>query len=180
MALIQKNNCVGVDCVIKRIQDYIWDNVSWNKTPFTENNYNSYQRAYENESNKPKLWEVFKNNSNSDYQDVMYNDNYLATSFFIVGNDVTVENGLQLADISIIFQIDVKSLYPTITHRADEEAHQEIANIINTSAWSPYFSTIKKGIRNVYSELGYGAEQFEDLQPYHVFRINLTNVKIDC
>ncbi len=184
MSLIQKNNPVGIDCTISRIQQLIWTNISWNKDPFSINDYESYQRAYKNEiessrTKSTQMWEVFTGGSSGkEYREVLFDDNFLATSFFITSDNVTNVDGLEKFDLSIIFQIKTASLYPSITHRADEEAHREVIDIIKNSQWRRNYTQLTKGIRNVYREIGYGANEFEDMEPCHVFRIDLNDLDI--
>lgn len=164
MAIISKNNPVGIDLVIDRLQNLIYNNVSWV-------NYESYSRAYKNETNGNLIWEVFT--GGVDYKDVLFDDKFSATSFFIVDDNATFNGEKWTTNVGIIFQIDTKELYPLISHRADEEAHNEILNILQYNVYEYSVTSLVKGIRNVYTEIGYGANKFEDLEPYHVFRVNL-------
>jgi hypothetical protein len=179
MSLILKDIPVGVDIAVNNLQTYLWDNISWNKDLFTDANYESYHRAYRNETNGTEIWEVFT--SGKDYIEVLYDDKFLATSFFVVDDNVNInETGKETTNMSIIFQVNLQRLYPSVIHRADEEAHREVMSILKDNPWSYKLTTIVKGIRNVYSELGYGANKFEDMQPFHVFRIDFEGVKASC
>lgn len=179
MSLISKTNPVGIDNTIKWIQEHLWENISWNKGAFSDTDYECYHRAYRNETNSSEIWEVFT--SVNDYKEVLYDDTFLATSFFVVSNNVNVSlSGKETTDISIVFQLDLNKLYPTISHRADEEAHREVMNILLDNPIGAKISRLTKGIKNVYTELGYGANKFDDLQPFHVFRIDFVGVKASC
>ena len=174
MALIQKNNPVGIDDVIARIQKYLFDNISWTAS----GRYQSYQRAYKNETNDGTDFEVFV--KKNDYQDIKYDDNFFATSFFIVNDDVNFVKRKELSNISMIFQIDLSKLYHSVTHRADEEAHREVIDILKNNPPGWKISKLTKGIRKVYTEIGYGENKFDDLQPCHVFRIDFEDATICC
>ena len=63
-------------------------------------------------------------------------------------------------------------MYPSITHRADEEAHNDIAVLLQDFAEFDIVG-ITKGMRNVYSDIGYGVGKFEDMQPFHVFKVDI-------
>lgn len=162
MAINTKINPVGIDDVIDYIQNLLYANLSWT-------NYESYARAYKNETNENLMYEVFT--SDNDYKEVLIDDRFNATSFFIT-EDVSTYSERYNTTVSVIFQLNLKDLYPSILHRPDEEAHNDVLLILQDN---PKFDieNITKGIRNVYSEIGYGANKFDDLNPYHVFKIDL-------
>jgi hypothetical protein len=169
MATIRKISPKGIDVVINGMQT-ILETLSWT-------NYEIYDRAYKNETNEAVKYERFV--SGNDYQDVLTDDGFSATSFFTVSDNATYEERWN-ATVSIIFQLKLTDLYPLVAHRADEEAHNEVAVLLQND---PRFelTRLTKGIRNVYSELGYGANKFDDLNPYHVFKVDLSvNYDQDC
>ena len=179
MGLILKNNATGIDRSVDLLQNYLWENISWNKDPLTTDSYQSYHRAYKNESNNGLKFEVFT--QNNDYKEVLHDDRYLASSFFITSDEVNINNtGKETTNISVIFQVNLKRLYPSVLHRADEECHREVMNILKNNPFNYELVRLTKGIRNVYSEIGYGEKEFEDMNPFHVFRIDFENVTICC
>lgn len=170
MTLISKTDPKGIDKIINDIQLLLFNNVTWA-------DYESYHRAYKNERAEDQMYEVFT--SGNEYKEVLIDDTFDATSFFIVSDTATFDERWNTT-VSVIFQLNLKKLYPLIAHRADEEAHNEVSVIIEGT---PGFtmSGLTKGIRGVYSDIGYGANIFEDMQPLHVFKLDINvNYDQDC
>lgn len=169
MATVRKTNPKGIDVKIDQIQAVL-EGLSWT-------NYEIYNRAYKNETNDNLMYEVFT--SANDYKEILLDDRYNATSYFVVADNATFDERWNV-DVGLIFQLNLNNLYPTVLHRADEEAHNDVSVLLENN---PLFDVVgmTKGIRNVYSDLGYGANKFDDLNPFHVFRIDLNiNYDQDC
>lgn len=157
----RKTNPVGIDKRIDRIQHLLFNGLDWT-------NYDSYHRVYLNETGDEKAFEFYL--SENEYKDVLYDDRKSATSFFTTKENSN-KNGTWSNEISIIFQLNLAELYPLIGHRADEEAHRDVINVLEKNGFD--ITSKEVGIRNVYSDMGYGKGKFEDLEPFHVFKINI-------
>lgn len=176
MALIQKTDPVGIDIPIDRLQKHLFDNLTWKDAT---NGYESFHRAYINKSNGSNEAEVFE--TGIDYNEVFTNDNLSATSFFLRDNDSPITN-VVTSTVHIIFQVNLKELYPLIEHRADEEAHRDVYNILQRNPWINFDLTgFTKGIEGVYEALRIEQINFDDMQPFHVFKYTLTIThKMEC
>lgn len=188
MSKIIKTNQKGIDVKIQKFQGFIFDQLLtiWG---LRESDYNSYGRAYRNQSEDGYVPEVFTGNSvtnGKDYEEVLLNDNVKAQSFFSLGESQTHNNGSTLADISIIFMVNVKELKPTITHRADEEIRRDVELLCQNIRYGFEMKGIQTGIDNVFQEYpGMRRNEgmkFRDMHPLHCFRIDfnlLYNIN-DC
>ncbi len=85
MALITKDSPVGVDVAVNTIQNALYTGLVTNGT---WTNYESYPRAYRNETKNGIKPEIFTGNGN-DYVDAFSNDKFTVTSStFIVQSPV--------------------------------------------------------------------------------------------
>lgn len=177
MAIVAKLSPVGVDLAISKIQTALYEGLVDNGT-WTD--YESYHRAYKNNSANGIKAEV--HTCRDDYKDVFTDDQHGVSSFFIVSDDKTpLEANLFQTDIDIIFQIDLKKIYPNSPHRNDEEMHNEIASILTSMGGNFDLTNIITGIDNVYSEFDTGQLNYDDLQPFHVVRFTVrTKYKYVC
>lgn len=176
MALIQKISPVGVDALIDNIQEEFYNAISWTSA---SNGYESYHRAYKNESNLGKIPEVYT--SNDDYKEVFMDDQFSATSFFLVDDRRSLTDGLQSVKINIIFQVLLDEIYPSITHRADEEAHNDALTLLQSMYWDFKTTDLEVGVDNVYKKLAFNDKDCDDMHPYHVFMISLeSNLQLQC
>ena len=76
MALVSKISNVGIDVIINEIQTLVYNTL-------TSTNYESYSRAYKNETrdeSQVQKYEVW--NAGDEYKEVFLSDRFNATSFF--------------------------------------------------------------------------------------------------
>ena len=175
MGIVIKNNPIGVDKVITKLQEYMYTeliNNGWT-------NYECYHRAYRNIKTVgsgnyvPETYTASSVNTGQ-YEEVLLNDRNNSTSFFTVGNNTTSNNGLFTTDISVIFQINTENLYSNVTHRADEEAKNDVVVSIKESGFGKYITSIVTQVEDVYNEFDYTNLETDDMHPYFVFRVNMT------
>ena len=116
-----------------------------------------------------------------EYIEVFNDDNYAATSFYYTEDtrDFTEFGRLSNSTVSIIFQLDLATLYGT-NKRYDEEAHRDVILAIQKTRTGE-ITTLETGIENVYSEFDTTQIQYDDMQPFHVFRIDFeVPYEYDC
>lgn len=169
--LIQKTNPVGIDKMIDRIQERLYNRLGWS-------NYESYHRVYVNETENGLVPEKFE--SGKDYKEVFFDDKYDATSYFVVTSPVSIDEKAAYP-VSIYFQCKLDALYPTVTHRADEEAHYDVLRVLSNNFKRIEITSQITGIGNVYSGWRQDQIQFTDMHPFHVFRIDMIiNMELPC
>ena len=170
MAIVTRVNPVGIDLEISKIQATLFNGLTgkgWT-------GYESYDRAYINPRSGGTIPEVYT--GNKEYKEVLLDDTFTASSFFLVDPTRTESEGLLTQTVSVIFQADIVKLFPAITHRADEEMHDDIVSSLNE--WEGYLSSIITGIAGVYSALDIPDDYLnrvskDDMSNYHVVKIDL-------
>jgi hypothetical protein len=169
MNLTQKTSPKGIDVVIDEIQTRLSTAISWT-------NFNSYPRIYKEEIDGKVMPMLYT--GSKEYQDVFTNDGINGSLFFYPEDTRGAINNGYFNDVtlSMIVQLDLGTLYPTITHRADEEAHNDI--LLELAKISPTIKIISlvTGLKNVYSEFDTTQTQFDDISKFHVFRIDMKTV----
>jgi len=169
MALILKNSPVGVDKSIDTIQNALYTELVTNGT---WTNYESYHRAYRNETKNGIKPEVFTGNGN-DYADVYMDDKFTVTSFFLVSDETVISEDMFTSDISVIFQVNLNKLYTTAPHRFDEEFRNEIVKVFKDLDGTFSFNSATTSIDGVYSGLDTEQVRLNDTHPCHVVRFEL-------
>lgn len=170
MALVSKSEPIGIDIPVDRIQRALYTQLVTNG-PWQE--YESYHRAYQNETENGLRPEVFT--SNNDYKEVFMDDTFNVTSFFITDQtrDIQVETEFR-SEVSIIFQVQLSKLLTLVPHRADEEFNNQVSNVLRDLGDGIEYLGLEQGISNVFSEFDQEEIQWDDMQPYYVVRFNLS------
>tara|TARA_R110002124_G_scaffold283449_2_gene459505 strand:- start:25386 stop:25901 length:516 start_codon:yes stop_codon:yes gene_type:complete len=171
MAVIRKASPVGIDSNIDKLQDYLYNKLAWS-------NYESYHRAYKNQKDNTLIPEVYTSNGN--YEEVYFNDNYSATSFFLVDDNRSVEDISLTTNVSIIFQVKLDKLFPSVSHRADEEVVNQITKLINLNSKGFDLTGITQGIDNVYSGLNLDLPTNTDMSNFFVVKFDMNLQYENC
>ncbi len=166
MGLISKISPEGIDFTLGMIQSRLYDKLSWSALE-----YDCYPRIYKNTKDGRTRPEHFIDGI--DYQEVLMDDNVNASSFFLVSNKSEQISSLKYSnEVYLVCQVHLPSLYPTVLHRADEEAHVEVLKILESD---PFLIGVLKdsiiGIDSVYRELSFTRDIKDDMEPFHVFAI---------
>lgn len=166
---VVKTGPIGIDIPIQHLQTYLYNALSglWNGT------YNAYGRAYRNQSADGYTPEVYV--GNNEYNDVYFDDTLAVSSFFSVGEQTNVSKSNVVADVGLIFMINLSQIKPG-TNRNDEEARVDVLKLVKAKPYGFTLSGIVIGIDQVFREYsGWKKEQgikFRDTHPLHCFRIN--------
>jgi len=167
----------GIDLPIQEMQclfdDNLWHHVGTDKKRF-------YHRVFKNPKDGIIRPEVFTEIGNN-YKEVKFDKRLTVLSWFDVSE--TQDNyipGQNEKEVGIFFAVNLTELYPTLSHRAVEESHIDVAKVVlmHPSFIMPFNSIVER-------ELAYGDFDTSNLkgynmQPWHVFRINcnvIYNVK---
>lgn len=185
MSLVQKTDPKGIDFELAKIQTVVYNKLTAlpaaNGYGWTD--YNSYERVYLNEKEGNIIPELYVGDStatNKDYREIYYDDNHNAESYFVVDSPRPFDERFT-ATVGMIFQMDLPSIFPTIAHRADEEAHRHVLLSLQKAMKTTKISSLITGIDNVYSGLFTDQIKTTDMQPCHVFRFNFeVNYDYNC
>ena len=169
MALILKDSPVGVDKSVDVIQRAIYKGMV---TDGAWTNYESYHRAYKNETDDGIVPELFTGNG-SDYVDAYMDDKFTVTSFFLVPDNIPNNEDVRTANISIIFQVNLGRLYTTAPHRFDAEMHNQIETILNGLDGRFSFIDTHTSLNDVYEGLDTNKVRLNDTHPCHVVRFEV-------
>jgi hypothetical protein len=167
--LVRKTNPIDVDSVIDELQVHFGT-----KTLFTGNSWQVYPRAYKNPKkfdSRGYIPECYT--SNGEYIEVFYDDNFDMSSFFVVGDNRQVNEGIVTVDLSLIVQSDIAQLFPLIPHRADEELNNAFVNMLEDFEGQISLTSIETGTDNVYREFVRDQVKFDDMSNCYVVRFNL-------
>lgn len=104
------------------------------------------------------------------YKDVLLNRKVASTCFFDVQPTEEYDNRF-IADVWICFAINLKKLYPAITERATEYAHEDVLKIIKkNSSFKP--TGLVRGL-DAFSEYNLVKES-DNMNQFYLFRWNTT------
>lgn len=171
MALVQKISPIDVDSIIDTHQAYLFSQISISGlTNSTE--WESMPRVYKNPWKRGKLPELYL--GGGEYREVFYDDRFKMTSFYVVGDTRSIGEGLVQVDISLIVQADIEKIYPSISHRADEELNNVFVSASEHFSGADEFTLngVVNGVENVYSEFLTDGVKLDDMSNQYVVRFN--------
>jgi hypothetical protein len=162
----QKTNPDGIDKQIQRLQDYIYTQLGllgWSL-------HESYERIYRTKKGENFIPEAFISN---EYKEVLLDDKVNATSFFLIDDTETINQNLSTVTVSFIIEANIKNLYPSITHRADEEMRSDLKMILKNNPTGFHLKKMITGADNVYQSLRFNIKFTDDMNQFHVVRFDL-------
>jgi len=153
----------GIDIQIERLQDRFKDKL-WTSVSSTNKDY--FGRIYRNERDGDVIPQRFV--SGNDYKDVLLNDKKAVTCFFDVQPEESYEFQFN-ANVWILFAVNLKTLYPSITDRATEYVHEDVVREIKKiGGWN-----VTGLVRGLPAFADYSlVKDSDDMQPFYLFRIN--------
>lgn len=175
--LIQKTNPVGIDVLIKRFQTVLHSRLieTWGLVA-DDPLYRCYGRCYRNQAEDGYIAENYE--GENQYKEVYWDDGLKVISFFGMAVRSDNETGQYVTNVHLVFFLNLAKLKPSITHRADEEVHQDVANAIGKNLHGFQVQSIETGIENILREYPGSRRddrlKFVDMHPVHCFRINLS------
>ena len=124
------------------------------------------QRTIREEGEVPEWY----NSTSEDYENVELNDTVASTVFFDVQSAEEYDNRFK-ADVWICFAVNLKTLYPLISERATEYAHEDVLKIIKkNSSFKP--TGLVRGL-DAFSEYNLVKES-DNMNEFYLFRWNTT------
>lgn len=172
--LLTKTNPVGIDIPLQRFQTYLHGRLVSKWAIADDTVYRCYGRAYRNQTTDGYIAENYEGSSK--YKEVYWDSSLTAISFFGVTPKSTFDTGNESVDVHLVFFVNLETLKPAITHRADEEVRKDIINVIAEKSYGLVFQGIDTGIENVLREYPGSRRndrlKFVDMHPVHCFRLN--------
>lgn len=170
----------GIDVPIKRLQQRIHSSLL-TKWAIDTSLYQCYGRCYRNKKDDGYIAEVFQGGSTTggtDYKEVYWDDTLAAISFFGLSGEQEYQTGGISAGVHLVFFVNIATLKPSITHRADEEVRRDVIDAIGRAAFGLQLEGVELWLENVLREYP-GSRRDDrlarvDMHPVHCFRLNLT------
>jgi len=174
MAVTRKTAPVGIDFEIDKAQVHFSGKIAANSSQWNPRVYiNPFEKSAKTSNRKP---EHFVIGSLNEYLEQYTNDLIDLHVFFVASENPELDNttGDVTQRVSMIIQANLKNMYPSISHRADEELHMAFYN-----AWNKWnlktrfqFVNYETGIDNVFREFETNKIIYSDLHPRHCVRFN--------
>lgn len=150
-----KQNPEFIDAWIQEMQVKLYEGLAFE-------NIDGYGRVYPLEKDKKTIPAYFI--SGNDYKDVLTDDRKNGQFFCVESDESDMINSHEVeTEVDWIFLLDLKKLYPEITHRADAEARKQIIEQIQKVAFFK-LESITTGI-DALSDFDVKAP---DMQPYYI------------
>lgn len=167
--VIRKANPVDIDLVIDRIQSKL-DEITFK----SGSTWNNYHRAYKNptKTRNGLIPELFVNGM--DYRDVLMDDTVDLSTFFIVSDSRSFNQGLISTEISLIVQASKLDNLIDSPHRTDEEMNSVFLNKLTNLNSNVKFTSMEHGIDNVYREFVRTKIKLDDMNERYVARFNMS------
>jgi hypothetical protein len=169
---VTKQSVTGIDIPIQKFQTVLY-NALKAKWPVDDTSFTMYGRAYRNQTSDGYVPEVYK--SKDEYNDSYFDDTLKASAFFGLGEVTKVNNGDVVANVFLIFMVNLDKVKPATT-RNDEEVRIDVEQVILAPLNGFNLTGVITGIDQVFKEYsGYKAVigvKFRDMQPWHCFRLN--------
>lgn len=167
---------VGIDYELQEMQKMfiasLWPDISTAKKQFNH-------RVFSNIRDGEKVPEIYV--KNGEYQEVLFDDRLSALSWFDVSDTAeTYDRTCYNQVVGLFFLVNLNNLYPTMAHRAVEEAHLAVQKIIMKRPTSFRITSLITG-ESAYGDYDTSKLRFPNMQPWHVFKFVCTvNYELNC
>lgn len=186
--LYTRTETIGVDTPIDGFQRWLYPKIlsAWGLLAESDSNkaYNSYSRAYRNQTKDGYIPEVYIGD-NEYSNDLFLDDRIKALSFFNVADNTPFVNGRFSANVSLVFSLNLAKISPG-ADRQDEKVRQSVIQIVqNVKLFGFQFTGVETGMDSVFREYtgtrSNDGLKYRDMHPFHSFRLNFTVVyKSNC
>jgi len=166
--IYSKTNPVGIDVKINSIQSKIHKALLlWPSPGLITGQVDLYNRIY-------KLKEGLKLTPvkfATEFSKSIFTTDKAVVGYFYERTDPVNINGMMSYTIGNIFHVNLLTLYPSVTHRADAEFVKFISDIYRIEPYGFRLLSVVTGIDHVYTDFNFD-EKLEDLHPYFIVRFD--------
>lgn len=177
-------NAEGLSLEIQSIQETLYSELqkTWAIAGGRMEGFGKVYKNIQNSSdNIPKYYKSSKifvpevyNSSKANYEDVFYSKNNSCVFCFLTGDNDSTKDGLvYTSKVKIVFMVDLSIIYTNLQERQDSRVQEDVVEILRNFIGSYRITGIQKGIDNVFNEYTTTGIKFDDLQPLHVFSVNI-------
>lgn len=173
MANYTIENPKGIDKEIQFCQNDIFNNINWG-------NIDVYGRIRKNPVKDGFYPEAYI--GNNEYRDVYLNDTVNATIIFIKDGDSEVDEfgAYWTSNVKCVVMVNLKKVYPNITHRADTEAQIEIIKLLQKNKMFSITGT-EEEIADIFQGFKIDKIATDNMHPFHIFSVlGSMKYKINC
>ena len=165
------DNPKGIDLPIQEMQQLFIDNL-WPDIDISKKEFN--HRVFANQRDGITIPEVLV--KNNDYKEVRFCDRLDVLSWFEVSQSTdSYQLGQIQQTVGVFFAVNLKKLYPDLSHRAVEESHLDVQKVLLKRSGEFEITGILTG-EAAYGDYDTSGLKRYNMQPWHVFRFNC-NVK---
>lgn len=166
MSIFAKINPIGLDAVISQVQSKLMILAT-----FWGVELDGYPRCYPlySKDNGKKGIEYYV--SSNEYSGNLIHAERNKFFFTADKKPQNLGNGYYTSSFSVYFIVNAKECKPLIPHRADEEIHADVEQVLKTVSGFVSVEGIIDDVEQVFD--GYGYFITDDMQPYHAFRVDL-------
>lgn len=178
--LIQKTNCVGLDCSIDNVQETLYTLLN----PVWSGDWDCFPRIYKNKRIDEKGQEYFVPeylDGIKEYTtDTLFNDKVDVTSFFLEGSKSDVDELIITSDVSLIFSCLIDKIYPG-NQKEDMKMRGDIFDAIKEFGDTWDLVNISTTVDEVYKEFKKEGLNFSDMSNRHLLRFDFkVNYSFNC
>lgn len=174
MGLITKTFPKGIDKMVDKLQRSFWSSLS---SKFTS--WDSYPRCNLNPRGSSLIPEYISDVS-KDYTEVYINDRVDLTTFFLSKGDRALNEGSGKYEAKFDMYVqcsNLKALFPSVTHRADEELIVEFSNAFkNKVPMNVNLNLVVTELEDVYRGMDTSKIKFSNMNEYCVFKMEFTTL----
>lgn len=163
-------NPKGIDLPIQEMQQLFINNL-WPTIDAIDKEH--YHRVFKNtRGDDDSVYPGVLKEGYRDYVNVEFDDKLSVLSWFDVSNKTdSYQLGQASQDVGVFFAVNLKKLYPTLDHRAVEEAHLDVQKILLKRPSEFGIEGIITGME-AYGDFETTKLEASDMQPWHVFRFD--------
>lgn len=161
----QIQNPIGVDRPIGIMQDHLVSKLNWE-------NIEIYGRTYPVKDGPAKLPKAYT--GNGEYaKDVFTLELGNNKVFFLANGPAKVlPGGMAEETIKVVFMVDLKTIFPTLTHRADAEAIQLAQELVSGVGFFNNIVEVQTQIEDIMKGYDLSHAGLLNIQPRCMFSIN--------
>lgn len=173
MSLIQKTNCVGLDCAIDGVQNLLYNTLN----PVWNGDWECFPRIYKNKRIDDQGREYFvpeyMDGLKEYTTDTLFNDRVDVTSFFLEGDDAPVDNLIVESEVALIFSCQIDKIYSS-NQKEDMKMRGDIFNVIQGFPDNWTLESIHTTVDSVYREFKKDLLNYSDMSERHLLRFDFT------
>lgn len=168
--VISKENPTGIDVVVAKMQSKLEEQLEW------ANMINIYPRCYPTFKRvENKTVRLIEHYERSEYTNLIAAEENKC--FFVQDAETRRESLNKYAtELEVYFTVNLQEAKPDVLHRADEEVHADVLNILKSFA-DIQVNRLITGIEEVYR--GYNYNSNDDTHPNHCFKVVLDILRFD-